>query len=130
MDSPSPDDSLNEMEAQSHAYRYECQSAIMEIMAYDMFLKKKLLHTESLAKEAPESKGVENSVSVKKSKATNLCDHKDILSTWCQSSVLVNLINSLTYDYDDDSFYRAKVSTDKFFTLFYFPFTKQVSTSG
>lgn len=112
VDSPSPD-SLSEMQAQNLAYRYQCQSAIMELIACDMFLQKKMLHVESVAKQAPESRGrVENSVNTEKSKAANLRDLKDILSTWCKNSVLVYLIKSLTHDYSDDSFYRAKVTIE------------------
>uniref|UniRef100_A0A803NF80 Nucleoporin NUP188 homolog n=1 Tax=Cannabis sativa TaxID=3483 RepID=A0A803NF80_CANSA len=105
----SPDslpDSLTEMEALNQAYRYQCQSSIMEIMAYDMFLQKKLSQVESQKKQVPESKG-----SFDKSKAANLYDHRDVLSTWCHGSVLVNLIKLLTtYDYDNKSFYHAEVS--------------------
>ncbi|XP_062082237.1 uncharacterized protein LOC133788686 isoform X2 [Humulus lupulus] len=105
-------DSLTEMEALNLAYKYQCQSSIMEIMAYDMFLQKKLSQVESLEKPAPESKGrVENSGGTDKPKAANLYDHRDVLSTWCQGSVLVNLIKSLTtYEYDNKSFYHAEVS--------------------
>ncbi|PON83420.1 hypothetical protein TorRG33x02_208350 [Trema orientale] len=105
-------DSLTEMEALNLAYRYQCQSSVMEIMAYDMFLQKKLVQVESVEKQAPDSRGrLENSVSADKPKAANLYDHREILSKWCQSSVLVNLIKSLTtYDYDNKSFYHAQVA--------------------
>ncbi|EXB39261.1 hypothetical protein L484_024956 [Morus notabilis] len=111
VDSPSPD-GLSEMEAQNLVYRYQCQSAIMEIMAFDIFLQKKLLPVESLAKHAPESRGREETpLSTENSKAANLSGLKDIFTTWCQSSVLINLTKLLTcYDYSDDSFYRAKVA--------------------
>ncbi|XP_062085681.1 uncharacterized protein LOC133791781 [Humulus lupulus] len=105
-------DSLTEMGALNLAYKYQCQSSIMEIMAYDMFLQKKLSQVESLEKPAPKSKGrVENSGGTDKPKAANLYDHRDVLSTWCQGSDLVNLIKSLaTYEYDNKSFYHAEVS--------------------
>ncbi|XP_062077594.1 uncharacterized protein LOC133782343 [Humulus lupulus] len=75
-------DSLTEMEALNLAYKYQCQSSIMEIMAYDMFLQNKLSRVESLEKPAPESKGrVENSGGIDKTKAANLYDHRDVLST-------------------------------------------------
>ncbi|XP_062115103.1 uncharacterized protein LOC133829324 isoform X2 [Humulus lupulus] len=84
----------------------------MEIMAYDMFLQKKLSLVESLEKPAPESKGrVENSGGTDKPKAANLYDRRDVLSTWCRGFILVNLIKSLTtYEYDNKSFYHAEVS--------------------
>lgn len=111
MDNPSVEN-LTEMEALNLAYRYRCQSVIMEIMAYDMFLQKKLLDVEPLAKQAPESRDrVENSISTKKSNATNLCDQRNILSSWFRTSVLDNLIKSLaSYDYDNESYFLAKVT--------------------
>ena len=110
---------LTETEALNLAYRYQCQSSILEITAYDMFLRKKLLQVESLEKQEPDSRGtVENSVNADKPKAANLYNHRDILSTWCQSSVLVNLIKSLTsYDYDNKSFYHAQVTVEFFFAF-------------
>nr|XP_024933206.2 uncharacterized protein LOC107427578 isoform X2 [Ziziphus jujuba var. spinosa] len=111
VDNPSVEN-LTEMEALNLAYRYRCQSVIMEIMAYDMFLQKKLLDVEPLAKQAPESRDrVENSISTKKSNATNLCDQRNILSSWFRTSVLDNLIKSLaSYDYDNESYFLAKVA--------------------
>lgn len=107
-----PLENLTEMEALNLAYGYQCQSAIMEIMAYDMFLQKKLLDVEPLAKQALESRDrVENSVSAEKSEATNQYHHSDILSLWCRTSVLANLIKSLaSYDYDNQSYFLPKVT--------------------
>lgn len=107
-------ENLTEMESLNLAYRYQCQSAIMEIMAYDIFLQKKLLDVELLAKQASESRDrVENSISAKKSNATILCDHKNILSSWCQTPVLDNLIKSLaSYDCNNESYFLAKVTTN------------------
>lgn len=100
------------MEAQSLAYKYQCQSAILEIMTHDMFLKKKLLHAESFLKEASESKErSENGVSTGKSKSANNCDLKDIFSSWSEGSNLANLIKSYaSCEYDNEIHYRAKVS--------------------
>lgn len=94
------------------SYRYQCQSAILEIIAYDVFLEKKLLHAEPLAKQASEIRNrVDNSVSIEKSTAVTRCDHKDILSVWSQSSVLGNLLKLLTsYDHDNESYFHAKVT--------------------
>ncbi|KAF3434642.1 hypothetical protein FNV43_RR21727 [Rhamnella rubrinervis] len=107
-----PLENLTEMEALNLAYRYQCQSAIMEIMAYDMFLRKKLLDLEPLAKQALESRDrVENPVSAEKSKASNEYDHSDILALWCRTSVLANLIKSLaSYDFDNESYFLPKVA--------------------
>ncbi|BFG42271.1 hypothetical protein CerSpe_285450 [Prunus speciosa] len=108
VEAPSPE-KITETEAQDLAFRYQCQSAILEIMAHDMFLHKKLLHLESLAKQVPESQDrIQNTVRLEKSKASDLVD---ILSAWCGSSVLDNLTKSLSYcEYDLKLYLRAKVA--------------------
>ncbi|KAK6240816.1 hypothetical protein QQP08_007669 [Theobroma cacao] len=94
--------SMKESEALHLGYRYQCQSAILETMAYDMFLMKKLLYAESLIKEPPESN--------KKIEADNYA-LKDIISNWCKSSVLGSMIKSYTScKYDNDTYFRAKVA--------------------
>ncbi|XP_021286367.1 uncharacterized protein LOC110418076, partial [Herrania umbratica] len=94
--------SMKESEALHLGYRYQCQSAILETMAYDMFLMKKLLYAESLIKEPPESN--------KKIEADNYA-LKDIISNWWKSSVLGSMIKSYTScKYDNDTYFRAKVA--------------------
>lgn len=118
VEAPSPEN-ITETEAQDLAFRYQCQSAILEIMAHDMFLHKKLLHLESLAKQVPESQDrIQNTVRLEKSKASDLVD---ILSAWCGSSVLDNLTKSLSYcEYDLKLYLRAKVTSIlEFFTSSY-----------
>ncbi|XP_068323187.1 uncharacterized protein [Pyrus communis] len=85
------------------------KSAILEIIAHSMFLHKKLLHAESFVKQLPESQDrIQNTVRSEKSKAADL---EAILSAWCESSVLGNLIKSLTNcEYDPELFLRAKVA--------------------
>ena len=102
-----PLENLTEMGGQNFAYKYRCQSAILEIIAYEMFLQKKLSHAESLVKHTAESKNrIENAVNIEKSSAT-----KDIMSNWCGSSVLGNLIKSYTScEYDNEKYFHAKVS--------------------
>ncbi|KAM1031237.1 hypothetical protein ACFX2C_035051 [Malus domestica] len=104
MQAPPPENAETEVEDLS--VRYQCQSAILEIIAHDMFLHKKLLHAESFVKQLPESQ--QNTVRSEKSKAADL---EDILSAWCGSSVLGNLTKSLTYcEYDPELYLRAKVA--------------------
>ncbi|XP_068319401.1 uncharacterized protein [Pyrus communis] len=104
MQAPPPENAETEVEDLS--VRYQCQSAILEIIAHDMFLHKKLLHAESFVKQLPESQ--QNTVRSEKSKAADL---EDILSAWCGSSVLGNLTKSLTYcAYDPELYLRAKVA--------------------
>ncbi|XP_021609697.1 uncharacterized protein LOC110613074 isoform X3 [Manihot esculenta] len=109
-------ENLTKVEAQSLVYKYCCQSAVLEIMAYEMFLKKKMLHAESLLKEAPHSKGnTENVGGTEKLQSASDFELEDILSSWCDSSILGNLMKSYTYcEYDDQIFYRAKVSASMF----------------
>lgn len=101
-----PLDNLTEKEALNLACKYQCQSAILEIMAYEMFLQKKLSHAESLVKHAAESKDrIANAVYTEKSKVV-----KDIMSNWCESTVLGNLIKSYTScEYNNEKYFHAKV---------------------
>lgn len=129
VEAPSPEN-ITETEAQDLAFRYQCQSAILEIMAHDMFLHKKLLHLETLAKEVPESQDrIQNTVRLEKSKASDLVD---ILSAWCRSSVLDNLTKSLSYcEYDLKLYLRAKVTSIlEIFTSSYMWIMSVVSVAG
>ncbi|KAJ0076745.1 hypothetical protein Patl1_36100 [Pistacia atlantica] len=103
---------MTEKEALSLAYKYRCQSTVLEIMAHDLFLKKKLLHVESLLKHATETNGgLESAACAELSKPVNDSDLKDILSSWCKSSVLGSLIKSYTScAYDNEILFHAKVA--------------------
>lgn len=102
-----PLENLTEKEALDLACKYRCQSVILEIMAYEMFLQKKLSHAQSLVKHAAELKDrIENAVNIEKSKAV-----RDMVLSWCESSVLSNLIKSHTScDYNNEKFFHAKVT--------------------
>ncbi|KAL4616065.1 hypothetical protein ACB092_07G172100 [Castanea dentata] len=106
-----PLENLTETGGLNLAYKYRCQSTILEIISYEMFLQKKLSHAESLVKHTAESKDrIENAVNIEKSKAT-----KDIVSSWCESSVLGNLIKSYSScEYDNEKYFRAKVAASLF----------------
>lgn len=121
VDAP-PHENLTETEAQDLAYRYQCQSAVLEIMAHEVFLQKKLLHAESLAKQVTDSQDKkQNTVRTEKSKGENL---KDILSAWCGSSVWGNLIKALTYcEYDTNLYLQAKVTSFQSYFTFSVTFT-------
>ncbi|PPS17819.1 hypothetical protein GOBAR_AA02740 [Gossypium barbadense] len=94
--------SIKESEASLLGHKYRCQSAILETMAYDVFLMKKLLYAESLVKDPSESN--------KKIEADNNV-MKSILSNWCKSSVLGSLIKSYTScKYDNEIYFHAKVA--------------------
>ncbi|XP_061362673.1 uncharacterized protein LOC133306382 isoform X2 [Gastrolobium bilobum] len=109
-------DTLKEKDAFNLAYSFHCQSAILAIMAYELFLQKKLLHAESLVKDAAESKEKEqNATKSEKSKATDFDDLKGIWSSWFNDCVLEKLIKSYTSCvYNNDIYYGAKVATSLF----------------
>ncbi|GKV20984.1 hypothetical protein SLEP1_g31022 [Rubroshorea leprosula] len=107
-----PIKSLTESEALNLGYKYKCQSTILEIMAYDMFMKKKLLYVESLVKEDTESsEKAKSAVNSEKSKTINGYDLEDVFLNWSESSLLGSLIKSYTScEYDNEVLYQAKVS--------------------
>lgn len=101
-----PIENLNNTEALDLACKYRCQSAILEIMAYEMFLQKKLSHADSLLKHAAQSKDrTEYALAIQKSAV------KDIMADWCESSVLGKLIKSHTScEYNNNKFFHVKVN--------------------
>lgn len=105
----SPDRILTELEALNFGYKYQFQSAVLEIMACDMFMKKKLLFAESLAKEASESG--EKAKSADKSNAAKSYDLEGVFLNWSESSVLRSLIKTSAYtEYDNGVHFRAKIA--------------------
>lgn len=104
-------------EALARAYKYQCQCSMLELMAYDMFLEKKLLDAELLVNQAAESskEKIGNALSTEKSKSANGHDLKDIVSSWCENSVLGNLMKSYaSCEYDNEICIRAKVAVSLF----------------
>ncbi|KAL2591641.1 hypothetical protein AAZV13_12G022700 [Glycine max] len=108
--------SLEEKDAFNLAYCFHCQSSIHGIMAYELFLHKKLFHAESLVKDVAESKDKEQNASkTEKSKAPDLQDLKGIWSSWFNDSILEKLIKSYTScGYNNDIYGGAKVATSLF----------------
>lgn len=105
-------DSLKEKDAFNLAYSFHCQSVILGIMAYELFLQKKLLHAESHVNDAAVSKDKEqNATKTEKSKASDFHDLKGIWSSWFKDSVIEKLVKSYTFrGYNSDIYYRSKVS--------------------
>lgn len=103
---------LYKMEAQSLAYKYQCQAVILEIVACDMFLQRKLQllnQKPDLSKEGIENGGFSGNV------AKELCHFKDILSLSCDQSILGDLIqSSMSFDYDNEVTLRAKIAASLF----------------
>ncbi|CAH2075851.1 unnamed protein product [Thlaspi arvense] len=93
--------------------KYQCQSTVLEIMACNMFLNKKLLFAESLKKPCLELKEkTYNAVSPSKLTLTADSDPKDIFSKWCDISVLDGLIHTVSsVDGESERNFQAKVAS-------------------
>lgn len=89
--------SLGKEEISELFVKYQCQSSVLDIMACNMFLYKKLLLAESLRKPYAEPKEKTNSaVSPPKLSQTADSNPKDIFSKWCDVSVFDGLIQSVS----------------------------------
>ncbi|XP_071723037.1 uncharacterized protein [Rutidosis leptorrhynchoides] len=101
------------------ANKYQCQSVVLEIMAYDMFLKKKLLHSESVVKQGSEPKEkIQGAENTGKLKIAENYDAEDTLSNWCEGSVLTTLIESyISSGHDNKTISQAKVAASLFAVL-------------
>lgn len=95
------------------ANSFHCQTAILEVMAYDIFLQKKLLLAESITKQPVEIEGnTGNSVIIEKSRAANKSDSADIFLKWCESSLLEDLVKIYSScEYDGELSSHAKVTS-------------------
>lgn len=103
---------ITEMQALNSAYKYLSLSSMVEIMSYDIFLQKKLLHGESIVKQQPGSKDkatvAVNNENPKSS--ASISDVKNMLSTACDGSLLGKLTKLLaSCEFDNETYYRAKV---------------------
>ncbi|XP_017258211.1 uncharacterized protein LOC108227529 isoform X3 [Daucus carota subsp. sativus] len=105
--------SLNEKEARNTSYQYYCQSAVLEIMAYELFLQKKVLYARQQSEVLRD--GINNNDSSGKTEDKGDSSLKDILSTWCGSSVLNNLINLYTAcQFDNHKYVHMKIAAGLF----------------
>lgn len=101
--------SSNEKEARSSAYQYYCQSTVLEIMAYELFLQKKFLYARQTSEVLND--GMNNNDNSGKIEDKGDSSLKDTLSTWCGSSVLDSLIRSYTScEFDNHKYIRLKVN--------------------
>ncbi|XP_071717637.1 uncharacterized protein [Rutidosis leptorrhynchoides] len=88
------------------SYRYQCQSDILQIMSLEMFLQKKIF-LESLRKGSELSKDVAKASNAEQTDG----GLKDVLSSWCKSSVLNNLVKLYaSCEYDNDKYLQVQVS--------------------
>ncbi|XP_058098868.1 uncharacterized protein LOC131243494 isoform X2 [Magnolia sinica] len=95
------------------AYRYQCQSAVLEIVAHEMFLQKKLLHGKKPEKKSSKSSEgrIENTVNIEKEKFDSLHDLMAMLSNWCEHSVMENLVRLYASGgYDRETVGHAKMA--------------------
>ncbi|XP_010261283.1 PREDICTED: uncharacterized protein LOC104600140 [Nelumbo nucifera] len=101
----------------SLAYKYECHSVALDIIAHEMYLQEKLQQAEVSAKQSsePSKERIENTVSKEKSGSASLTDLMDILSTWCKSPVLGNLIKLYaTSGFHSKVFLHSKIASSLF----------------
>ncbi|XP_052191958.1 uncharacterized protein LOC127801127 isoform X2 [Diospyros lotus] len=102
---------MSEVEVLSIAYRHQCQSSVLKILAYESFLQKKLLHAESLVQQT----GVTYKDQIEKTKDESHFCWKRVLSTLHGGSILDNLIKSYaSCEYDNELYLRAKVAAGIF----------------
>ncbi|GFP89006.1 nucleoporin nup188 homolog [Phtheirospermum japonicum] len=100
---------LTEKKIQSMGYRYQFMSDVLDILNYEIFLQKKLMHAEIVVNRLSKSPTNETEKKVD-SKDGSLSDLKEIISSWCKGSLLSDLIKAfVSWEYDD-SHMRAKVS--------------------
>ncbi|CAA0807688.1 Protein of unknown function (DUF3414 [Striga hermonthica] len=101
-------DKSTEKKIQNTAYRYQVLSAVLDILNYEIFLQKKLMHAEIVVNRISKSpiNGTEKKV---------VSDLKEIISTWCKSSLLSDLIKAfVSWEHDNNGHDRAKIAASLF----------------
>ncbi|KAL3515020.1 hypothetical protein ACH5RR_021922 [Cinchona calisaya] len=112
-----PSQNLTRVELRNLVDKYYCQSDLLEIISYEIFMHKKLLHVELVLKETSElSKDqVEKVDRSRLAKDGSICGLKDLLSTWFKSSLLGDLIKSYAWcTYNCEMHLQAMVSASLF----------------
>ncbi|EYU37916.1 hypothetical protein MIMGU_mgv1a000102mg [Erythranthe guttata] len=102
---------LEELAGKELHYGYQLLSNVLDILGYEIFLQKKLMHAQMVVNQIskPPINGGENTVGSKctESKSNSL---KEMISTWFKSSQLGDLIKAcVSWEYDASS-QRAKVA--------------------
>lgn len=101
---------LTEMDFQHMVYGCQIFSNVLDILGYEIFLQKKLMHAATVVNGISESppNGAERTYNSNVIKNGSL---KETLSTWCKNSILSDLIKAcVSSEYDESSHTRAKVS--------------------
>lgn len=95
------------------AYEYQCQAAVLDIVAHEFFLHKKMLQekkTEAIVTSLSE-KNIVNNSDVVKGKSNCFLEMDVQLSSWIGDSGIEELTKLYTYcEYDEAVFDRLKVS--------------------
>ncbi|CAN4119728.1 unnamed protein product [Withania somnifera] len=107
-------DRATELELQNLAYRYQCQYNVLDLVACEMFLQKKILHSELVTKES--SKSLHNgSDGSKVARGESSCNLKDIFGVWCERSLDAETIKTFVlFEYDGSVKLRARVAAGLF----------------
>ncbi|XP_016496025.2 uncharacterized protein LOC107815035 isoform X1 [Nicotiana tabacum] len=103
-------ESATKLELQNLVYRYLCQHNVLDVMAYEMFLQRKILHSELVKKESSKAlhNGSDGSKVPTPESASNL---KDIFGVWCGSSLDAETIKTfVSFEYDDSVNLHARVA--------------------
>ncbi|KAK9165180.1 hypothetical protein Scep_000371 [Stephania cephalantha] len=113
-------DNLSVDEILHLGYKFQCHSVVLDILVYDMYLEKKLVHTESPAGQiaGPSKERKHNAVYPEKFKTSNQNSPNNILLAWFKNSTIANMIISYaSCEYDDGVVRRAKVAAIVFIVL-------------
>ncbi|KAK9164468.1 hypothetical protein Syun_005370 [Stephania yunnanensis] len=136
-------DNLSVDEILHLGYKFQCHSVVLDILVYDMYLEKKLVHMESPAGQiaGPSKERKHNAVYPEKFKTSNQNSPNNILLAWFKNSTMANMIISYaSCEYDDGVVCRAKVAAIVFIVLVMkklatgdagslsLPFTKKISS--
>ncbi|KAL2254846.1 UNVERIFIED_CONTAM: hypothetical protein Sindi_0279300 [Sesamum indicum] len=104
---------LTEKQLQNVAYKYRYLSNVLDILGYEIFLQKKLMHAEADLKRVSKSptNGTEEADNSPFAKDGGVGSLKEIISTWGKSSILSDLIKAcVSWEYGNSSHLRAKVA--------------------
>uniref|UniRef100_A0A0A0LM91 Uncharacterized protein n=2 Tax=Cucumis sativus TaxID=3659 RepID=A0A0A0LM91_CUCSA len=105
------------MQALNSAYKYLSLSSMVEIMSYDIFLQKKMLHGESIVEQqtGPKDKAPDDVSSENSKLSRSLSDVKNMLSAACDGFLLGKLTKLLaSCEFDNETYHRAKVASSLF----------------
>ncbi|XP_010313025.2 uncharacterized protein [Solanum lycopersicum] len=107
-------ESTTKLELQNLAYKYQCQHNVLDVVACEMILQKKILHSELVTEES--SKCLHNgSDGCKVATAESSCNLKEIFGAWCGSSLDAETIKTfVSFEYDDSVKLRARVAAGLF----------------